>query len=126
MLAYRTFNSHKELLDVLRGAPVASGELGTNAAGNPNLSTTGDGFAAVAIGDRFHISGDTQEFIVQAKADANNITLDSNITAGHTADAVWRAFRGGIDVSTIVIGPVFSPVQSGSGIVVYEEVDFKV
>ncbi len=58
---------------------------------DPNLVTTGDGFAAVRVGDEVSGAGIPVGAYVLSKTDDNNITLDQNATA--TASGVSITFN---------------------------------
>lgn len=127
MLIARNFNSREELLNILRGTPIASGAAGTNTGASANFQdlTTG-AFADVLVGDTIHISGESSPFTVDTKTDDNNLILDTTITNAHTADGMWRVFRGGIAIADIQVGPVPDPLKPNSGLIIYDEPDFVV
>lgn len=128
MLVARKFNTYDQLLELLRGADIARGTQGTNTASNATLQdgSGNGGFAGVAVGDTVHISGEASSFTVQSVTDDNEIVMTTNITAPHTANAEYRIFRGGIDLTDIKVGPIADPLQAGGGLIIYEKLDFGV
>jgi hypothetical protein len=123
MLVAKPFNNVAEYLNVLRGEESARGVILTNTAGSPNVTTTGNGFADVEEGDEFHISGETTVFTVDTKTNANALILSDNVVAAHTADGVWRSYRGGIGFANM-LDRLDSPTQFGAGYIIYDDITF--
>lgn len=124
MIFAASITSHAKLAEFFNGTELARGSAGTNSAGSPNLQDlTTDAFAGLSAGDRIYISGEASAtvFLIQTKTDANNIVLDNNIVAAHTADAVWRA----VTAPTVTIADVkeFIPDPAGNKYVVLYERD---
>ena len=127
MLVHRHYSSPAQLLDIMRGTPIASGSVGTNTGASPNLGDlTTDAFAAALVGDRVYVSGESTTYEILTKTDANNIILDANIVVAHTTNAVWRIFRGGILPADIILGPISDAAHSGAGSLIVEQVTFGV
>ena len=127
MLVHRRYSSPTQLLDIMRGTPIASGSVGTNTGASPDLgdATTG-AFANALAGDRVYVSGETPTYAILTWTDANNIILDAPIVAAHTTDAVWRIFRGGILPADIILGPLSDGSHSGAGTLIVEQTVFGV
>tara|TARA_R110002126_G_scaffold416_11_gene2848 strand:- start:507 stop:896 length:390 start_codon:yes stop_codon:yes gene_type:complete len=129
MLVAKKFNDIPSLLTLLRGTPIASGSVGTNTGAAAVLSSALAVFTDVAADDIVHIAGEAASFVVGSVAgDFLSITLTTTITNAHTANANWRVFRGAIASADIKHGPMPDPTQSAgsSGLLIYEELDFKV
>jgi len=133
LYAITKYNTLAELRELLNGPPVpgASGTLGTNLVTSPNLgvpAASGDegDFTDLVVGDRIIIEGESLAtvLLILTKTDDQNVILDNNIAAAHTANAVWRALRQTdvIPVAKIQFGgPLESANQAWAGIVVYDQ-----
>lgn len=125
----KKYNSVAQLRAILNGTPVegASGTLGTNGAGSPNLgvpAATGDqgDFTNASVGDRVIIFGEstTTVFLIGTKTDNQNVILDNNIVAAHIGDAVWRVVKvDAIAVSDIQFGGPMHGPNDAQGMVIY-------
>lgn len=129
MLVAKTFGSIRALLDLYRGAEIARGATGTNTAGDGTFSdATGTPFSGVLAGDVLVISGEaTTSFAVSTVTDDNNIEVTPVIPTLHngSAYATWRIFRGAIDPSDVVVGPVYEGNNNGGGgFLIYDEPNF--
>ena len=132
MLAVKTFQNNRDLIEFIQGSQVAAGSAGTNTAGSPNFQDlTAGAFTDVQVGDQILISGESAIFTVDTKTDDNNLILDQNITGAHTLTdpppAVWRALRGGVGEAALKFG---SPYQDTYGqshwVVIYDALTFGV
>ncbi len=127
MLAVKTANNSQELIDIIEGAVVAQGSAGTNTAGSPNFSDlTVGAFASVVAGDSIYISGIATPFVVLSKTNDNNIVMTTNIATAHTANATWRAKRGGIGISALQWAPYRDTPVAGKWHVFYNTTTFSV
>jgi hypothetical protein len=121
MLAAKQAKTNKELLEVIQGAQINSGSVGTNGAGSPNFQDlTALAFADVLPGDNVYISGVLLPYVVLSKTDDNNIIMTTNIALAHVANAKWKALRGGIGEANIKFGgPISDVLGQGQWTVFY-------
>lgn len=127
MLVVKTVSTNQAVIDVIEGETKAQGSAGTNTAGSPNFSdlTTG-AFAFVLVGDSIYISGISSPFTVLTKVNNNNLVMSTNIASAHTANAKWKAKRGGIGISALQWPPVKDPMTDGKWHLYYNTTTFSV